>query len=66
MFTQGDHVRWSDTFLAHGKTIDPTWFDREKNSVGVVDRVQRDGDVLVYWNGSHETCVHPPERLEKL
>jgi len=62
-FKKGDEVRWSDAMLAKGKDIDPRWYETQKDARGVVDHVQRDGDVLVYWNGDTETNVHPPTRL---
>jgi hypothetical protein len=65
-FARGDRVRWSAEFLARGKLIDPRWHAEQVGARGTVDWVQRDGDVLVLWDGDATTCVHPPARLENL
>jgi protein involved in polysaccharide export with SLBB domain len=59
----GDRVRWSPAFLATGRKTDPRWYEEHKLAQGRVDAVQRDGDVLVLWDGADTTTVHPPARL---
>jgi hypothetical protein len=61
---KGDRVRLSPTYLARGREIDPRWYDAHKNDLGTVDWIQRDGDVLVLWDGSDCTTVHPSHRIE--
>lgn len=63
-FAKGDRVRWSAPFLETGRRIDPAWYLLQVSARGTVDWVQRDGDVLVLWDGDTTTCVHPPRRLE--
>lgn len=60
-FKKGDRVMWSDTFLRRGREIDPKWYSLRKNERGTVDC---DGDVIVLWDGEHDTSVHPPVRLD--
>jgi hypothetical protein len=66
MFQRGDRVCWAPEFLAKGKLIDPLWHEEQKDARGTVNYVQRDGDVLVLWDGDATTCVHPPEWLQNL
>jgi hypothetical protein len=46
-----------------GRAIDPRWFAEHKDDRGTVDWLQKDGDVLVLWDGADTTTVHPPDRL---
>ena len=63
IFKKGDRVQWSAKFLKAGKIIDPRWYEEHVSEIGTVDWIQRDGDVLVLWDGAHDTTVHPPNRL---
>jgi hypothetical protein len=56
-------VQWAPTFLQNGRKIDPRWYEEHKTELGTVDSIQRDGDVLVLWDGADTTTVHPPARL---
>lgn len=63
-FNEGDVVRWSVAFLADGRKRDPRWYRDQCQAIGIVKRVCDSGDLLVAWEGSHETCMHAPARIE--
>jgi len=62
-FRKGDRVVWSAKFLAEGKLIDCLWYENAIKQIGTVEHVQRDGDIVVQWDDSDCTTVHPPSRL---
>jgi hypothetical protein len=64
-FARGTRVRWAPGFLEKGRVTDPRWYEEHKSRLGTVDGVQRDGDVLVLWDGADTTTVHPPARLTR-
>ncbi len=70
-FKRGDRVRYSKAYLETGRKIDARWYAQHKDDIGIVDWIQRDGDVVVLWVSpvlrvQSETMVHPPHRLELL